>query len=90
MTKPNVFEARAPIRVDPAGGGTDCPPFCIDHDGAVVNIAVALYARAKVRRLEQPREIIIRSLDFDTEVRATSVDELLFDGELDLLKGCVR
>ncbi len=41
-------EARAPVRIDLAGGWTDCPPFCHDVGGDVVNIAINQYARAKL------------------------------------------
>ena len=47
----NRFFARAPVRVDPAGGGTDAPPFCVEHGGAVVNFAVNFHAYASAQRL---------------------------------------
>ena len=90
MTEQTVFKARAPMRVDPAGGGTDCPPYCLEHEGAVLNFGVGLYARATVKKLPGTREIIVRSLDFDIEVRAPSVGKLALEGPLDLLAGFVR
>lgn len=78
------------MRVDPAGGGTDCPPYCIEHGGAVVNFGVALYARATVRRLADTREIIIRSRDFDTEYRCASLEQLVPEGPLVLLQALVH
>ena len=50
MHSENTFAVRAPARFDPAGGGTDCPPYCLDHEGAVLNFGVGLYARARVGR----------------------------------------
>jgi D-glycero-alpha-D-manno-heptose-7-phosphate kinase len=38
--------ARAPLRIDLAGGWTDVPAFADDEGGAVVNIAITRYVRA--------------------------------------------
>lgn len=82
--------ARAPVRVDPAGGGTDAPPFCTDYGGAVVNFGIALYVHARlVVRPEEPT-VTITSLDLDATVEAPNVQQLEIDGRLDLLKGIAR
>ena len=39
-------EARAPVRIDLAGGWTDVPPYTHEVGGEVVNCAINLYARA--------------------------------------------
>lgn len=57
--------ARAPVRVDPAGGGTDAPPYCIDHGGAVVNFAVQRHVFACAQRLPQGSDIVIWSSDLN-------------------------
>ncbi len=87
MTK---FVARAPVRVDPAGGGTDAPPYCIDHGGAVVNFSVARHAHASFERLPKGGGVILYSHDHRKGVRAASVADLKLDGQLDLLKVFVR
>jgi len=38
--------ARAPVRIDPAGGGTDAPPYSTEYGGCVVNFSVARYSYA--------------------------------------------
>lgn len=38
--------ARAPLRIDLAGGWTDVPAFADDESGAVVNVAIDRYVRA--------------------------------------------
>lgn len=82
-----TFLSRAPVRADAAGGGTDAPPFCLEHGGTVVNIAVAAYVTATVEVLPDSREATIRSIDFEEEVSAGSVGDFKLDGQLDLLKG---
>ena len=65
--------ARAPVRVDPAGGGTDAPPFCIEHGGVVVNFAVGRHAFASAQRLEPGSGIILYAMDIQEGVTAASV-----------------
>ena len=84
------FTARAPVRVDPAGGGTDAPPYCLDHGGAVVNFSVARHAHASFERLPNGSGVILYSHDQKQGVHAASVHELKIDGQLDLLKVFVR
>jgi D-glycero-alpha-D-manno-heptose-7-phosphate kinase len=80
------FIARAPARVDPAGGGTDAPPYCIDYGGAVVNFSIARYCYASFERLPKGRGVILYSHDQKRGVHAASVKDLKYDGNLDLLK----
>jgi D-glycero-alpha-D-manno-heptose-7-phosphate kinase len=84
------FIARAPARVDPAGGGTDAPPYCIDYGGAVVNFSIARYAYASFERLPKGRGVILYSHDQKRDVHAASVKDLKYDGNLDLLKAFAR
>jgi len=85
-----IIIGRAPVRVDPAGGGADCPPFSIEYGGAVVNFGIRHYVYAHLEICRQSREAIISSEDFDVEVRADSVEALQLDGKLDFLKGIAR
>ena len=80
------FIARAPARVDPAGGGTDAPPYCIDYGGAVVNFSIARYSCASFERLPKGSGVILYSHDQKSGIRAASVKALKYDGNLDLLK----
>ncbi|HEY3861710.1 MAG TPA: hypothetical protein VGO59_07470 [Verrucomicrobiae bacterium] len=82
--------ARAPARVDPAGGGTDSPPYCIDYGGAVVSFTVARYSYVSFEW--QPREsgVVIYSHDLKKGVRAPSADKLEFDGRANFLKAFVK
>jgi D-glycero-alpha-D-manno-heptose-7-phosphate kinase len=84
------YVARAPVRVDPAGGGTDAPPYCLDHGGAVVNFSVARHAYASFERLPKGSGVILHSHDQKKGAHAASVNELKIDGQLDLLKVFTR
>lgn len=81
--------ARAPVRVDPAGGGTDAPPFSVEHGGMVVNFGIQRYAYAFVDRLAPRNGVTIYSEDLNQGISAQSVPELP-TGELGLLRGFVK
>ena len=82
--------ARAPSRVDPAGGGTDAPPYCTEYGGAVVNLSVAKYAYASFDRLPKGGGVCIYSHDLKQGECAPSVHDLKLDGPLGFLKAFVK
>lgn len=81
--------ARAPVRVDPAGGGTDAPPFCIEHGGLVVNLGVSKHAYATVDRLPAGNGVTIWSHDLQQGVTAECASELPTE-QLEFLQAFVR
>ena len=81
--------ARAPVRVDPAGGGTDAPPFCIEHGGAVVNFAVQRHAFASAQRLDRGSGVILYAMDVQEGVVADSVSALGSDKRFEFIKAFV-
>ncbi|MEO2120359.1 MAG: hypothetical protein ABGX44_00950, partial [Candidatus Poseidoniia archaeon] len=40
------IRTKAPVRIDLAGGWTDCAPFTTDYGGEVVNVAINHYITA--------------------------------------------
>ena len=82
--------ARAPVRVDPAGGGTDAPPFCIEHGGAVVNFAVQRHAFASAQRLESGAGIIIYAMDLQSGIVVPNIEDLDSDVSFEFLKAFVK
>jgi D-glycero-alpha-D-manno-heptose-7-phosphate kinase len=82
--------ARAPARVDPAGGGTDAPPYCVDYGGAVLNFSVTRHSYASFEPLPKGSGVILFSHDQNHGVRAASAGELKLDGHLNLLKAVVK
>jgi len=84
-----AYIARAPVRVDVAGGGSDCEPFILNYDGAVVNFGITSYAYAHLQVHPDDRRIHIISDDFDQVVQVDDLAKLEINGTLDLLKGMV-
>jgi D-glycero-alpha-D-manno-heptose-7-phosphate kinase len=81
--------ARAPVRVDPAGGGTDAPPYCVEHGGAVVNFAIERHVYATAQKLPPGSGVVIYSADLCAGATAKRVSDLAGQKDLELLKGFV-
>ncbi|MEI6211420.1 MAG: bifunctional fucokinase/fucose-1-phosphate guanylyltransferase [bacterium] len=61
-----IVWGRAPVRLDLAGGWTDTPPYCLEHGGHVVNVAVNLNGQPPIQafaRICEEPHIVIRSID---------------------------
>lgn len=87
-SRPTRFTARAPVRIDFAGGYTDVQPFASDEGGAVTNVTVALYAEAEVTL--GGAGIRLASRELKEEVILRAAHELRYDGRLDLLKAALN
>lgn len=85
-----IIRARAPVRIDLVGGGSDAPPFSIEHGGAVVNLGITRYAVCRIERGPEIQGVEIVSNDLQESVRADTVRQLEYDGRLDLLKAVLR
>src|SRR5205085_1480512 len=44
-----IVWGRSPVRLDLAGGWTDTPPYCIEHGGRVLNLAVDLNGQPPIQ-----------------------------------------
>ncbi len=75
-----IVWGRAPARLDFAGGWTDTPPYCLEHGGRVVNLAINLNGQPPVQafaRVCNEPHLVIRSIDLGVgEVIATTEDLL--------------
>jgi D-glycero-alpha-D-manno-heptose-7-phosphate kinase len=98
-----LIRARAPVRIDFAGGWSDVALFTEHSKGLVVNGAINRYAYATLRYERQTtqddsvelqrildKSIRIYSADFDTFIEAEDVRQLEYDGNIDLVKAAVR
>ncbi len=83
-----IVRARAPLRVDLAGGWTDVAAYAGRRGGAVVNVAVTLRAHVLLRRGGQG--VRLRALDLGAVVSAMRIEDLRADGELALVKAAAR
>jgi D-glycero-alpha-D-manno-heptose-7-phosphate kinase len=82
--------ARAPVRIDPAGGGTDAPPYSVEYGGCVVNFSVARYSYAQLQWLEAGAGAHVYSLDLRLGAFAPKVAALNIGGKLNFIKGFAK
>ena len=74
-----IVWGRSPVRLDLAGGWTDTPPYCLEHGGKVVNLAVDLNGQPPLQvfaRLSERPELVIRSIDLGVEQRVDTYEAL--------------
>jgi len=85
----SIVRARGPLRISFAGGGTDVSPRCDKRGGAVLSATFAKYVRVTLVPYNDGR-MGLHSLDYQTSVQCDIADTLPFDGNLDLIKACIR
>ncbi len=85
---PSAFHARAPVRLDFAGGWTDVPPFSAREDGLVVNASITLSVHVELT-LGGAR-IKLAALDLGEELECADARGLVLDGRLSLHKAALR
>ena len=74
-----MLESSAPTRIDLAGGTIDIWPLYLFHDGATtVNVAISLRAHTRIEPFADG--VLLRSIDTNREIRASTWSELPDDG----------
>ncbi len=74
-----IVWARSPVRLDLAGGWTDTPPYCLEHGGKVLNVAVELNGQPPIQVFAKTGgtpELVIRSIDLGVAQRVRTYEEL--------------
>lgn len=84
-----TVRACAPLRVSFAGGGTDIDNYIRSKTGAVLSTTIKKYFRGTLVKREDS-QIIINSLDFKKRLVIASIDDIKYDGEVDLIKAVIK
>lgn len=88
-----IIWARSPVRLDLAGGWTDTPPYCLEHGGSVLNLAVDINGQPPIQVFAKPcprPEIVLRSIDLGFEQRIGTYAELDTFGRPDTSFGLAK
>ncbi|MCI4349679.1 MAG: GHMP kinase [Thermoplasmata archaeon] len=86
-----IVRSKAPLRISFAGGGTDVSPYPEEKGGAVLNCTIDKFAYATLSAREGGEGAAkVHSLDYNLKADFGSPDDLVFNGELDLVKAALR
>jgi len=80
LKEDQIVWARAPVRLDLAGGWTDTPPYTLRHGGRVVNLAVDLNGQPPIQvfcRRTADRHVRVHSIDLGHTETFARFEELL-------------
>ena len=84
------IESYAPTRIDIAGGTLDIfPLYLFEEYGLTINAAIDLWANVEVE-LHKGSRISIRSEDLNQQVELDNLEDIKFNGTLDLLKKIIK
>ncbi len=84
-----IIRSKAPLRLSFAGGGTDVSPYADERGGCVLNATIDKYAFGSLMPTEDGI-LTIDSLDYHVVQRHEVDRQLVYDGELDLVKAVVN
>ena len=86
-----ILRSKAPLRISFAGGGTDVSPYPEEKGGAVLNCTISRYAYATLQATPpEDGSVSVTSLDYNLSVNYAKPEDLVYDGELDLVKAAVN
>ena len=83
-----IIRSKAPFRVSFGGGGTDMPPYCIEHGGCVINTAIDRHVYISISPRED-KKIRVFSIDYNKEV-IFDIGDKNYSGEFELFKGVIN
>jgi len=84
-----IIRSKAPLRLSFAGGGTDVSPYADEQGGCVLNATIDKYAFGSLMETGDG-SLTIDSLDYHVVQRYEVDRQLVYDGELDLVKAVVN
>ena len=86
-----IVRSKAPLRVSLAGGGTDVSPYPEEKGGAVLNCTIDKYAYSTLEhRPNGKNAVTVHSLDYNLSVNYEKPEDLVYNGELDLVKAAIK
>jgi D-glycero-alpha-D-manno-heptose-7-phosphate kinase len=84
-----IIRSKSPFRISFGGGGSDVPPYCWEHGGAVISTTIDRYAYVSIIP-NKSRAINIHSRDYGVKNSFEIGKELRYTGELDIVKAVIN
>lgn len=85
-----IVRATAPLRLDFAGGGSDCPPYSAEHGGATLNAAIDLRATVTIDLFGRYDPITLHAGNASCVLPRSRDDGIISKGALRLLEAAVK
>jgi D-glycero-alpha-D-manno-heptose-7-phosphate kinase len=83
-----IFRSRAPLRISFAGGGTDMPPYCVEHGGQVISTTIDKYIYVTVI-FNNSDKVHVHAYDLKKD-SILSLNNLEYDGNFDIIKAVLK
>jgi D-glycero-alpha-D-manno-heptose-7-phosphate kinase len=87
--KKKLIRARSPARVSLAGGGTDVTKYFFKKSGSSLSFTIRKYCNVSLIQRED-KKIIINSNDYKKKLEFENINNLIYNGNLDLIKACIK
>lgn len=84
-----IIRSKAPLRISFCGGGTDVSPYPEERGGVVLSATIDKYAYGSLKSVNSI-EMRVASLDYDIVAKYHADQDLIYDGELDLVKAVIK
>jgi len=84
-----ISKAKSPVRISFAGGGTDLTNYFIVEEGVVLNTTINKFSHAILQK-RKDKKIVINSNDFKVILEFDHINEIKYDGSLDLIKAGIK
>jgi len=85
-----IYRSRAPVRITFGGGGTDVPPYDEKYGGLCLGATINKYVYSSLRKKKFDKRIKITSWDFNSLQSFNSIEDINYDGNVDLIKAAIK
>ncbi|MFX1328701.1 MAG: GHMP kinase [Promethearchaeota archaeon] len=83
-----IIRSKAPFRVSFGGGGTDMPPYCLDHGGCVISTTIDRHIYITLKPIKE-KKIRVYSINFDKEF-VFDIGNSDYSTDFELVKGIIN
>lgn len=84
-----IYRSKTPVRISFSGGGSDFSNFFMKYNGSCLTSAISLYSYATLR-IREDKIITINSINPKSKLKFNNINEIKYNGKLDLVKGVIK
>ena len=83
-----IIRSKAPFRVSFGGGGTDMPPYCVEHGGCVISTTIDRHVYVSIKPRDD-KKVHVFSLDYSKDI-LFDIGDKDYAGGFELFKGVIN